>query len=127
MPGESHSNFGSLDDPLLVEEINLPAQGGATDRGHQVGVDEAPQAGTLSVELGDEIAFSLMGDPDGLLAGSFHLLVLATEEVAAFLPEHLEHGLRHDPFQNEVALFLELAAMFVGDGHDLFLPYLQSS
>ena len=123
VPAEFHSYFGALYYPLLVEEIGLFSQCSSADFGHQVGVDEAPEARTLAIELGYEIALPLVRDPDRVFALVIHFLVFSAEEIAAFLSQHLQHLIRHSPFQNEIPLFIKLPALLLADLHQLFGPY----
>ena len=102
VPGELHALLGALDDPLLMEEVGVIADGGAGDLRHQVREDELVQAVGEAVAVVDEVALAAVAEVLRLHALGVHDGVVVAEVVGAILTQQVQHGWGDHGGQDEV-------------------------
>ena len=107
MPGKFHSGLGSLDHVLFPEQVDVVAQGGAADFGHQVAEEEFAQARLFAETIGYEIAAIAVIESQAVGAFGVHLGIGFIDKGLGFAAQEFEVMGGDGIFEDEVALFFK--------------------
>ncbi len=119
MPGEFRPDFGRFDDVLLVEQIDIIAQCGAANIGHQVAEQKRSDGRAVPPLVGDEIAFFVMGDAHRRDAFGFHFAVTFVDKALAFHPQPFQRIVGNHVFEDKITFRAILFDLRICNPHDL--------
>jgi hypothetical protein len=115
VPAKLHAAIGSFDDILFPEKVCSVAERCPTDFYHHITKQECTKLRLLSEAVGNKIAFVPVVETEDIRILLIHFGIRLIDEPLTFASKQLQKLSWDYALENEVAIFLKLLFLGIGD------------